>query len=51
MVLVASATKGMTAAAIAVALSRGLFALDDRIADHWPAFARHGKETSRSGSC
>ena len=43
MVLVASATKGMTAAAIAVALSRGLFALDDRIADHWPAFAQHGK--------
>jgi CubicO group peptidase (beta-lactamase class C family) len=43
MVLVASGTKGMTAAAIAVALSRGLFALDDRIADHWPAFAQHGK--------
>jgi CubicO group peptidase (beta-lactamase class C family) len=43
MVLVASGTKGMTAAAIAVALSQGLFALDDRIADHWPAFAQHGK--------
>ncbi|MFC7029069.1 serine hydrolase domain-containing protein [Halomicroarcula sp. GCM10025324] len=43
MVLVASGTKGMAAAAIAVALSRGLFALDDRIADHWPAFAQHGK--------
>ncbi|MDS0301105.1 beta-lactamase family protein [Halogeometricum sp. S1BR25-6] len=43
MVLVASGTKGMTAAAIAVALSRGLFALDDRIADYWPAFAQHGK--------
>ncbi|WP_458208102.1 serine hydrolase domain-containing protein [Haladaptatus sp. NG-SE-30] len=44
MVLVASGTKGMTAAAIAVALSRGLFMLEDRIADHWPAFAQHGKE-------
>jgi CubicO group peptidase (beta-lactamase class C family) len=43
MVLVASGTKGMTAAAIAVALSQGLFALEDRIADHWPAFAQHGK--------
>ncbi|WP_254534711.1 serine hydrolase domain-containing protein [Halomarina litorea] len=43
MVLVASGTKGMAAAAIAVALSRGLFALDDRIADHWPAFAQGGK--------
>jgi CubicO group peptidase (beta-lactamase class C family) len=43
MVLVASGTKGMMAAAIAVALSQGLFALKDRIADHWPAFAQHGK--------
>ncbi len=43
MVLVASGTKGMTAAAIVVALSQGLFALEDRIADHWPAFAQHGK--------
>ncbi|MFC5972683.1 serine hydrolase domain-containing protein [Halomarina salina] len=43
MVLVASGTKGMAGAAIAVALSRGLFALDDRIADHWPAFAKRGK--------
>ena len=44
MVLVASGTKGMTAAAIAVALSRGEFALDDRIADYWPAFAQGGKD-------
>ncbi|WP_435318861.1 serine hydrolase domain-containing protein [Haloarchaeobius sp. TZWSO28] len=43
MVLVASGTKGMTAAAIALAISRGLFALDDRIADHWPAFAQGEK--------
>lgn len=44
MVLVASGTKGMAAAAIAVALSRGLFALDDRIADHWLAFAQGEKD-------
>lgn len=44
MVIVASATKGMTAAAIALALSRGLFSLDDRIADYWPAFAQGEKD-------
>ncbi|WP_276260418.1 serine hydrolase domain-containing protein [Haloglomus litoreum] len=43
MVMVFSGTKGMAATAVAVALSRGLFALDDRIADHWPAFAQHEK--------
>ena len=43
MVMVFSGTKGMTAAATAVAHSQGLFDLDDRIADHWPAFGRHGK--------
>ncbi|WP_255196953.1 serine hydrolase domain-containing protein [Halorarius litoreus] len=43
MVHVISGTKGMTAAAIALAHSRGLFDLDDRIADHWPAFGQHGK--------
>ena len=43
MVSVFSVTKGMTAAATAVALSRGLFALDDRVADHWPSFAKNGK--------
>ncbi|WP_276248602.1 serine hydrolase domain-containing protein [Haladaptatus sp. YSMS36] len=43
MVPIFSATKGMTAAATAVALSRGLFDLDDRVADHWPSFGRNGK--------
>ncbi|WP_254823315.1 serine hydrolase domain-containing protein [Haloglomus halophilum] len=45
MAMAFSGTKGMAATATAVALSRGLFALEDRIADHWPEFARHGKET------
>lgn len=43
MVMVFSGTKGMTAAATPVAPSQGLFDLDDRIADHWPAFGRHEK--------
>ena len=43
MVLVFSTTKGMAAAAMALAHSWGLFELDDRIADHWPAFGQHGK--------
>lgn len=43
LIMVFSGTKGMTAAAGAVAHSQGLFDLDDRIADHWPAFGRHGK--------
>lgn len=43
MVMVFSGTKGMTAAATAVAHSQGLFDLDDRIADHWPEFGQHGK--------
>jgi CubicO group peptidase (beta-lactamase class C family) len=43
LVPVFSATKGMAAAAMAVAHSRGLFALDEPVADHWPAFATNGK--------
>lgn len=42
-VLVFSATKGIAAATVAIARSRGLFEYDDRVADHWPAFARGGK--------
>jgi CubicO group peptidase (beta-lactamase class C family) len=44
LVLVFSTTKGVAAAAMAHARSRGQFAYDDRVADHWPAFARHGKD-------
>ena len=39
LVPVASATKGMAAAAMAVAHARGWFDLDAPVADHWPAFA------------
>jgi CubicO group peptidase (beta-lactamase class C family) len=39
-----STTKGMCAAAMAVAHSRGLFQLDEPVASYWPEFAQHGKE-------
>ena len=45
LVTVWSTTKGMSAAAMAVAHSRGLFDLDERIAAYWPEFAQAGKET------
>lgn len=41
--LVYSLTKGLTAMAAAVAVSRGLFAYDEPVADIWPEFAAHGK--------
>ncbi|MFC7070133.1 serine hydrolase domain-containing protein [Halobaculum lipolyticum] len=43
LVLVFSTTKGVAAAAMAHARSRGYFEYDDRVADYWPAFAQHGK--------
>jgi CubicO group peptidase (beta-lactamase class C family) len=43
MVLVFSVTKGMAAAAMAVAHARGLFDLDDPVAEYWPEFAANGK--------
>ncbi len=39
-----SVTKGMAAAAMAVAHSRGLFDLDDSVATYWPEFAQGDKE-------
>lgn len=39
-----SVTKGMAAAAMAVAHSQGLFDLDHPVAEYWPEFARHGKD-------
>src|SRR6185369_17731323 len=42
--LVFSATKGMAAATMAVAHSRGLFDLDAPVADYWPQFAQNGKD-------
>ena len=41
--LVYSLTKGLTGMAGAVAVSRGLFAYEERVADIWPEFAAHGK--------
>jgi CubicO group peptidase (beta-lactamase class C family) len=44
MVMVFSTTKGMSAIAIAVAHSKGLFDWDDPVAKHWPEFAQRGKD-------
>ncbi len=44
LVTVWSTTKGMSAAPMAVAHSRGLFNLDALVADYWPEFAQAGKE-------
>lgn len=41
--LVFSATKGMAAAALALARSRGYFEYDEPVATYWPGFARGGK--------
>ncbi len=41
--LVFSVSKGMAAAAMAVAHSRGLFELDDPVAHYWPEFQQQGK--------
>jgi len=43
-VLVFSTTKGLSALAMAVAHSRGLFDLDERVAAYWPEFAQAAKE-------
>jgi CubicO group peptidase (beta-lactamase class C family) len=43
MVNMFSTTKGVAALAIASAVSRGYFAYDDKVADHWPEFAQAGK--------
>ncbi len=39
-----SVTKGMAAAAMVIAHSRGLFELDAPVAEYWPEFAQAGKE-------
>jgi len=44
MVLVASATKGLAAMAMALGESRGLFDYDERISKYWPEFAQKGKD-------
>lgn len=42
--LVFSTTKGIAAAVMAVAHSRGLFDLDARVADYWPEFSQLDKQ-------
>ena len=44
MVLVFSATKGLSGLAMALAHSRGLFHYDERVCTYWPEFAQQGKE-------
>ncbi|NHJ85155.1 MAG: beta-lactamase family protein [Asgard group archaeon] len=44
MVIVWSTTKGLSALALALAQSRGLFDYDERISKYWPEFAQQGKE-------
>jgi CubicO group peptidase (beta-lactamase class C family) len=44
LVLTYSVTKGMAAAALAVAHSRGLWQLDERVATYWPEFGQAGKQ-------
>jgi CubicO group peptidase (beta-lactamase class C family) len=44
MVIVYSATKGMSGLAMALANSQGLFDYDERVAKYWPEFAQAGKD-------
>ena len=44
MVVVWSATKGLSAMTLAVAHSRGWLDYDERVATYWPEFAQQGKE-------
>jgi CubicO group peptidase (beta-lactamase class C family) len=46
MVVVHSATKGLSAMTLALAHSRGWLDYDERVATYWPEFAQSGKETS-----
>jgi CubicO group peptidase (beta-lactamase class C family) len=39
-----STTKGVTATALHICVDRQLLDYDDRVADHWRAFAQHGKD-------
>ncbi|SRR5581483_6277852 len=43
MVIVWSATKGMSGLAVALAASRGLLEYDERVATYWPEFAQQDK--------
>ncbi len=39
-----STTKGVAATALHILVDRGLLDYDDRVADHWPEFAKNGKD-------
>ena len=43
LVVVYSTSKGMAAATVAVAHSRGLLDYEERVAAYWPEFAENGK--------
>jgi len=45
MALCYSTTKGVLATLAHVLVDRGALDYDDRVADHWPGFARHGKQS------
>jgi CubicO group peptidase (beta-lactamase class C family) len=40
-----STTKGVTSTALHICVDRNLVDYDDRVADHWPEFAQHGKDS------
>jgi CubicO group peptidase (beta-lactamase class C family) len=44
MVIVWSATKGLSAMTLALAHSRGWLDYEERVCTYWPEFAQHGKE-------
>ncbi len=39
-----STTKGVTSTALHMCVDRGLLDYDDRVAEHWPEFAKNGKD-------
>jgi CubicO group peptidase (beta-lactamase class C family) len=45
MVVVHSATKGLSAMTLAIAHSRGWLDYEERVATYWPEFAQNGKDT------
>lgn len=44
LVKIASTTKGIASLAVAMQISRGLLALDERVCTYWPDFAQNGKQ-------
>jgi CubicO group peptidase (beta-lactamase class C family) len=42
--LVFSGTKGLVATCLLLLIERGRLRLDDRVCEHWPEFAAHGKQ-------